>query len=251
MFLDKSIFAVQPTPEIFDFFEIPISSQLEDETVLSESFGEFQQEVRAVQKIDCLVQAGSSREQLKEPSDEASVGKWSRKPILLLIHFYKENFNRMCGTSVKNTVVWDDITKGINKEGFNYTKKQVENKFKYLKQKYTKKKENMGNKASGASPINFDYFDEFNEIFSEKPAITPKVIATSSQIKHKSGIEDSQLEKKKSRLEKQVEVWSADFKERERVKQEDRERRHKERQALTEKAINSFETMMDKLINKI
>lgn len=34
---------------------------------------------------------------------------------------------------------------------------QIKNKFKYLKQKYLEKKDNLGYKSSGASTMKFDY----------------------------------------------------------------------------------------------
>lgn len=57
-----------------------------------------------------------------------------------------------------------------------------ENKLKYLKAKYLQKKDNMSNKSSGARSINFDYFDELDEIFGKEPIVTPVAIASSSRL---------------------------------------------------------------------
>lgn len=185
-------------------------------------------------------------------TSEATVGKWSRRAILHLIENYKNNFPRMCGTSVKNAIVWRDITEALNSEGFKYTKKQVENKFKYLKQKYIKKRDNMGDKHTGASPVEFDYFNEFDEIFGEKPSVEPSAIASSSHQETFENEEEHPRKKLKiSKKEKEVSMILQDFREREKCRQEDRERRHKERQEIAERAITSFEKMMNKLIEKM
>lgn len=58
---------------------------------------------------------------------------------------------------------------------------QVKNKFKYLKQKYSDKKDNMSDSDTGGSVVRFDYFNEMDAIFGKDPNITPKNIASSSR----------------------------------------------------------------------
>lgn len=166
----------------------------------------------------------------------------------------------MCGTSSRNSLVWNNITADINKEGFNYTKKQVENKFKYLKHKYTKKKENMGDNATGASNFVFDYFDEFDEIFGDKPSIKPTHIASTSA--GKSSLDEVEIEekdykppsrklKKLCQAQNDVSVWMSNFEERDKKKEENREKRHQERQEILNKSIETFDKLMNKLIDKM
>lgn len=62
-----------------------------------------------------------------------------------------------------------------------YTADQCKNKFKYLKAKYIKKKDNMSDKASGQKKITFEYFDEFEDMFSSEPNISPLAIASTSR----------------------------------------------------------------------
>lgn len=253
-FSDQSTFYITPTSEVLDFFGLSFPSCKKAESNTNEQPMETNSPTTSLAVED--IQSSSFNESSLDKS--AAIGKWNRKSILLLIAFYKENFHRMCGTSVRNAIVWSAITSAINNEGFNYTKKQVENKFKYLKQKYIKKKENMGDKASGASPIVFDYFQEFNEIFGEKPSVTPTAIASSSDqavatLKSKNIETDKEPAKKKRRvkLENEFEKWTEEYRQRDKDRKEDRDRRHKEKQELSERAINSFENMMNKLIDKI
>lgn len=101
----------------------------------------------------------------------ATVGKWSRNAILSLIELFKANYKNFQDTSIKNEQVWMKIAKEMHERSFKYTKAQVENKLKYLKQRCMKK--NMSSKSTDESPIVFDYFLEFDEIFGSKPSIKP------------------------------------------------------------------------------
>lgn len=60
---------------------------------------------------------------------------------------------------------------------------QCRNKFKYLKSKYVKKNDNMSEKASGQSFLNFEFFEELDEIFNKDPNIVPVALASSSTYK--------------------------------------------------------------------
>lgn len=156
-----------------NFFKIKISdcdnattSTNYDST--SESIKEFNTSINSVEE--------SNKENC------TTIGKWNRNAILSLIELFKENYNNFKSTSIKNEQVWNEITKKMNERGFKYTKAQIENKFKYLKQRYIKKKDNMGNKSTYESPIVFDYFLEFDEIFGSKPSVKPLAIASSSKL---------------------------------------------------------------------
>jgi len=61
------------------------------------------------------------------------------------------------------------------------TTEQCKNKFKYLKQKYVEKKDNISTKASGAAHIKFEYFDEIDEIFKDDANIVPVSVASSRE----------------------------------------------------------------------
>lgn len=65
-----------------------------------------------------------------------------------------------------------------------HTTEQVKNKFKYLKQKYMEKKDNMSEKSNGAGTIKFDYFFEMDELFGQDPDVQPVSTASSSREIH-------------------------------------------------------------------
>lgn len=48
-----------------------------------------------------------------------------------------------------------------------HTTEQCKNEFKYLKQKYLEKKDNMSTKATGTANIKFEYFNEMDKIFKD------------------------------------------------------------------------------------
>lgn len=200
---------------------------------------------------------------------------WDREATLLLISLYKENEHKFKNTTIRNEQVWHKISEILKSNGHIFSKVQCEHKFKYLKQRYIKKKDNMSsNKQSGAEPFTFDYFNEFDDIFSKKPNVTPIAVASSSRgcsmlesglkwddILESNDTEGNTFKKgdkiekmpptKKSRLCKEITNWTDIFKSQNDAKEESKERRHKERQDLTKRAVDVYETMMQKLIDKL
>ncbi|KAK9680703.1 Myb/SANT-like DNA-binding domain [Popillia japonica] len=130
---DNILMYIDPTKELLEFFNI---AKLEE--------GE-----------PCSSQATQSSSTVLCP-------RWDRTAINYLITFYKENINNFKSTTMKNEHVWKIITDKMRDSGYNYSKAQVENKFKYLKSRYIKKKDNMSCRGTGESPVVFDYFDERN-----------------------------------------------------------------------------------------
>jgi hypothetical protein len=55
------------------------------------------------------------------------------------------------------------ITEEIKKKYVHVTSTQCNDKWQYLKDKYTKKKDNMGDKSSSAARIKFDFCEELEE----------------------------------------------------------------------------------------
>ena len=52
---------------------------------------------------------------------------------------------------------------------------------KGLKSLWTDKRDNMGPKSTGAAPLKCDNFEELDELFGNKPNVTPVAIASSSR----------------------------------------------------------------------
>ncbi|XP_039313421.1 uncharacterized protein LOC113004792 isoform X2 [Solenopsis invicta] len=91
---------------------------------------------------------------------------WNRNEIIEIIGLYKSHERLFKSTTIKKDKVWD-----IAKKLPTHTTEQIKNKFKYLKQKYLEKKDNIGQKSSGAGAIKFEYFFEMDEIFGQDPDV--------------------------------------------------------------------------------
>ncbi|KAJ3661720.1 hypothetical protein Zmor_006107 [Zophobas morio] len=144
--------------------------------------------------------------------------------------------------------------------GYSYTKAQVENKFKYLKGRYIKRKDNMGSRGTGESPVSFEYFDEFDAIFGDKPNVRPIATASSSRASSStsseppllSDEEEKPVQKKKcTRIEREVATLATALQERDVKREEAQERRHQERQNMAQQALLMYQRMMDKLTEKL
>lgn len=188
-------------------------------------------------------------------TEKTSSHHWSAFAIKCLINAYKENETLFKDSSLKREKVWKIISNNMLENGFNYSHTQCENKFKYLKHRYVKKKDNMSSKSSGAEAINFNYFEEFEEIFGKKTNISPEVIASSSRgcstlnkYSSDTSLESIEIEEckpaKVSKLNKEVKSLSEVIKLQSKDKEEARERRHQE-------SLSTYEKMMQKLIDKL
>lgn len=183
-----------------------------------------------------------------------NTAKWDRPATVLLIALFKKF--KVDVKSAKNEKAWKSISSELAENGFSFTPNQCETRFKYLKVRYTKKVDNLGSKGTGEAPVNFDYLDEMNEIFGQKPNIVPIAIASSSRgTKDNNGEgEEEQTEeppRKKSRLDKEVSQLAQIIEAQEKAKEAERERRHNEKLAKQGEAINTFKSLMEKLIDKL
>ncbi|KAF7996073.1 hypothetical protein HCN44_009909 [Aphidius gifuensis] len=98
---------------------------------------------------------------------------WSRNSSLNLIYWYKENIPNFHSTKIRNASVWQSISHSMRNDGFFYTPAQCQRHFFELKSKYVEQNDNMSSKSSGTAPINFEFFEEFKDIFHNKPNINP------------------------------------------------------------------------------
>ncbi|KYN13227.1 hypothetical protein ALC57_14591 [Trachymyrmex cornetzi] len=131
-----------------------------------------------------------------EQENTISRTSWNRNEILELINLYKSYKHLFKSTTMKNDKVWDMLAQKLPM----HTTEQIKNKFKYLKQKYMEKKDNMSQKSSGAGTIKFDYFFEMDEIFGQDPDVQPVSTASSSRgIHHASKTPSVEIEENSSR----------------------------------------------------
>lgn len=127
----------------------------------------------------------SEKSETKEETDSDStscskhVKVWSRKAILTLIDLYGKYPHKFQNTLEKNDKVWQLLTAEMRNRGVYVTATQCRDKRKYLKMRYMKKKDNMGAKSSGSACINFEYFDEFDELFGKDHNVKPLAMAAS------------------------------------------------------------------------
>lgn len=151
-----------------------------------------------------------------------------------------------------------------------HTPQEVQNKFKYLKQRYIKKKDNMGPRSTGSKPFHFDFYEEFDEMFGKDPNIQPISTAstttpmteeqsiivfgnspqTSSRDLPSESLESASesLNSTTKRKKKANLVYSLQtFEKNARLREEAKERRHKESMA----AINKFNNIMEKFLEKM
>ncbi|XP_011883664.1 PREDICTED: uncharacterized protein LOC105570823, partial [Vollenhovia emeryi] len=111
----------------------------------------------------------------QENNNTASRTSWNRNEIIELISLYKTHEQLFKSTTMRNDKVWDMIAEKLP----THTTDQIKNKFKYLKQKYMEKKDNMSQKSRGAGTMKFDYFFEMDEIFGQDPDVQPEQTSSS------------------------------------------------------------------------
>ncbi|XP_053598572.1 uncharacterized protein LOC128668816 [Microplitis demolitor] len=118
-----------------------------------------------------------------EMNDIKSKLYWPRTATIRLIHLYHDHESDFQSKKKTSKSIWNEIASSINSEnhGIVMSWSQCFDKMKYLKIQYSKKKDNMSSKSSGAAAMKFEYFNEMNEIFGKKPNITPEHCAASSR----------------------------------------------------------------------
>ena len=102
--------------------------------------------------------------------------KWTRSTTLHLIDLKQKYETLFQSTTVKNEKVWAKICAQLAKQGIQCTVNQCRDRWKYLKQKYTEKKDNT--KMTGAQRINFEFYDEMDALLGTKRNLNP-IVASS------------------------------------------------------------------------
>lgn len=81
--------------------------------------------------------------------------------------------------------VWDKISNEFRSDGFPFCGTQCENRWKYIRAKYIKKKDNGGPGSTGEEFYQFEYYKEMDEVLGKKPNIIPKYLASSEPKQNK------------------------------------------------------------------
>lgn len=199
-------------------------------------------------------------------SDKENRNPWTKNEILQLLSLYKSHNHLFKSTTIKNDKVWSMISINLK----SHTAEQCKNKFKYLKQKYIEKKDNMSTKASGATNIKFEYFNEMDEIFKDDANIVPVSVASSSRGERnlddinevvesneesdstdnsnftvKDNLPKKSLKRKRNQMEKIFDNFEQNLQRREELKNQ----RHKELLERQDNALKLLEKMTDCFIN--
>ncbi|CAG9761337.1 unnamed protein product [Ceutorhynchus assimilis] len=80
---------------------------------------------------------------------------------------------------MKTDKCWKIVVDELKEKGYVATIKQCRDKWKYLKERYTKKKDNMSTKSSGAELFRFEYFEEMDKFLGKNASIEPTALASS------------------------------------------------------------------------
>lgn len=106
---------------------------------------------------------------------------WTYDLTITLINKYKAYYPLFKDSIHTNVAVWDMISSEFIDDGFAFSGDQCENRWKYIRAKYIKKKDNSADHNTGAAAYRFEYFDELDEILGKQPNVIPKYVASSSK----------------------------------------------------------------------
>ncbi|CAG9763577.1 unnamed protein product [Ceutorhynchus assimilis] len=149
-----------------------------------------------------------------------------------------------------------------------FTWKQCEGKFKDLVKKYNKTKDNQKDTSSGAVPIRFKFYDDIEEVSRNSVSVKPlstasNLTAGDDKILNNHGDAESSFssqdessnaterKEKKSKLENKVDSLLASIKQKDDEKERNQERRHKEVLTMQQTAIDTYQQVMNRLIDKL
>ncbi|KAK4884873.1 hypothetical protein RN001_001144 [Aquatica leii] len=192
---------------------------------------------------------------------ETTTHNWSDSEIKLLLSLYSDYKKDFEGKKFTNKSLWLKIALQMNKDGYNLTWEQCDNKFKNLKKAYKKVIDN--NSKTGRGRMSFKFFDLMDSLFSKNPEIHPVAECSSmeipifvenlseSQSPISSGTatpvldESRSITSKPSRklLKQKVEdepIWFKRFR-------EDSERRHQEKMVVQKHFVSVLECFFRKI----
>ncbi|CAG9822224.1 unnamed protein product [Phaedon cochleariae] len=200
-------------------------------------------------------------------SDDNFRVMWTRKEILQLISSYKKNLNLFKSSTMRRDKIWKLISTDIK----THSSDQCQNKFKYLKSKYIKKKNNMSSKKSGAKSMNFEFFEEFDDMFRNHPNVEPSFTASSQKGNSSTAIDtvvteeneprsritdkderaenENSVKVTKKEVKKDMKQILAEYNENLAIKEAAKQKRHEENIQLKKEALDTFKSCIEKLLN--
>lgn len=129
--------------------------------------------------------SGQTTQQSTPKHKTGGTRSWTRSYILALLDAVKNHQHNFKFSTMKNDTVWKIISDTLEKNGKCFTATQCKDKYKYLKGKYMKTKDNMSDRSSGAEAIKFEYFQEMDEFLGKCHNASP--IALDSNLRKHQG----------------------------------------------------------------
>lgn len=199
----------------------------------------------------------------RNKSENKQIFVWTQEATKILICTYESMLGQFKSTSIKNEKVWSKIAEILSDAGIACTAQQCENRLKYLKGRYLKKRDNMSIRSSGADNFKCEFFPELDSIFGKKPNVTPIAEASTSRgcpnveeynpdtMKRCAVAEHPEVGFKKTKLQKEVDTWRDEFNKNAKMREEAREKRHQELVMVQKQATEEYQNMMLKLLENL
>ncbi|KAL4720214.1 hypothetical protein ACJJTC_000058 [Scirpophaga incertulas] len=119
----------------------------------------------------------------------------------------------------------------------------------------------MSNRSSGSATVHFEYFNEFEDIFKQDPIVEPTIASSSrpNPITFELSRDDEEMpitqeqQPNTSKPKKNIKLKNAliDLNEVLRESEQNKEKRHQELISLQKEVLQSYNNIMEKLLEKI
>lgn len=107
--------------------------------------------------------------------------KWTKQTTMLLISSYKERKDDFRNPKIKKRGLWTSIKEEFFNHGHTITEEELDRKWRNLKKTYTGLLDNK--KSTGRGRIYWEYFEDFQEIYSaDKSVHFPQTISSAGPI---------------------------------------------------------------------
>ncbi|XP_072764794.1 uncharacterized protein [Anoplolepis gracilipes] len=128
--------------------------------------------------ISCLEVTGSNdlsalpeSEQASNSTEEDNKYSWTINRTKLLLELYKEKKNKFRDPKKKRNL-WTEILREMSKNGYtNLTEDALDRKLRNLKKTFRTIKDNNRKSSTGRGRISWEYYDTFEDIFSDDRTI--------------------------------------------------------------------------------
>lgn len=107
-----------------------------------------------------------------DSTEEDNKYSWTIKSTKLLLELYKERKDKFRDPKIKKKNLWTEILKEMSKNGYtNLTEDALDRKLRNLKKTFRTIKDNNRKSSTGRGRISWEYYDTFEDIFSDDRTI--------------------------------------------------------------------------------